>query len=95
MVDEYSHLAGIWSPGAFTGKPLSIGGSLGRDRATAQGAFYVFQGLLERQSEKIQGKTFAIQGAGNAGLVMAELIVEAGGIIVAISDSRTAIYQKE
>lgn len=63
MVDEYSRLAGIWSPGAFTGKPLSIGGSLGRDRATAQGAFYVFQGLLEKQSENIRGNTFAIQGA--------------------------------
>lgn len=37
MVDEYSKLTGHWSPGAFTGKPLSIGGSLGRDTATAQG----------------------------------------------------------
>jgi len=46
MVDEYSKLVGHWSPGTFTGKPLSIGGSLGRDTATAQGGFYVLEKYL-------------------------------------------------
>lgn len=43
MVDEYSKLVGHWTPGTFTGKPLSIGGSLGRDTATAQGGLYVLE----------------------------------------------------
>lgn len=43
MVDEYSHVTGSWSPGAFTGKPVMIGGSLGRDTATAQGGYYVLE----------------------------------------------------
>jgi glutamate dehydrogenase/leucine dehydrogenase len=47
MVDEYSALTGHWSPGTFTGKPLSIGGSLGRDTATAQGGIYVLKAYLK------------------------------------------------
>lgn len=46
MVDEYSRLVGHWTPGTFTGKPLSIGGSLGRDTATAQGGLYVLEAYL-------------------------------------------------
>jgi glutamate dehydrogenase len=46
MVDEYSKLVGHWSPGTFTGKPLSIGGSLGRDTATAQGGLYVLEAYM-------------------------------------------------
>ena len=46
VVDEYSKLVGHWTPGTFTGKPLSIGGSLGRDTATAQGGLYVLEAYL-------------------------------------------------
>ena len=63
MVDEYSQLVGHWTPGAFTGKPLSIGGSLGRDTATAQGGFYVLEAYLQSKSDKIEGKRVIVQGA--------------------------------
>lgn len=66
MVDEYSRLVGTWSPGAFTGKPLAIGGSLGRDTATAQGGFFVLEQYLEGKKEMIRGKKIIVQGAGNA-----------------------------
>ena len=92
MVDEYSKLVGTWTPGTFTGKPVSIGGSLGRDTATAQGGVYVLTSYLESKADSIIGKKVMIQGAGNAGLVMAHLLKEAGAIIVGVSDSHGAIY---
>jgi glutamate dehydrogenase/leucine dehydrogenase len=61
MVDEYSRLVGVPSPGAFTGKPVHFGGSLGRDKATAQGGVYVLQKILELKEISLQGKTVAIQ----------------------------------
>lgn len=95
MVDEYAKVTGTWDPGVFTGKPISIGGSLGRDTATAQGGVYALQTILELAGEKLAGKTIAIQGSGNAGLTAAKLLSEAGAIVVAISDSREAIYQSD
>ena len=92
MVDEYSKLVGHWTPGAFTGKPLSIGGSLGRDTATAQGGLYVLEAYLKVNHETLKWKKVVIQGAGNAGLNMIELIEKTGASLVATSDSKTAIY---
>ncbi|MBP6981933.1 Glu/Leu/Phe/Val dehydrogenase [Candidatus Gracilibacteria bacterium] len=94
MVDEYSKLVGHWAPGAFTGKPLSIGGSLGRDTATAQGGLYVLEAYLKSKGDTLQGKRVVIQGAGNAGLNMIELIEKTGAILVGTSDSKTAIYNE-
>ena len=54
MVDEYSRLVGHWTPGTFTGKPLSIGGSLGRDTATAQGGLYVLEAYLKETNESLK-----------------------------------------
>lgn len=92
MVDEYSKLVGHWTPGAFTGKPLSIGGSLGRDTATAQGGLYVLEAYLRARHEDLQGKKVVIQGAGNAGLNMIELIEKTGAILIGTSDSHGGIY---
>ena len=61
MVDEYSRLVGHWTPGTFTGKPLSIGGSLGRDTATAQGGLYVLEAYLKTSNETLKGKKVVIQ----------------------------------
>lgn len=61
MVDEYSKLVGHWSPGTFTGKPLAIGGSLGRDTATAQGGLYVLEAYLRATGGTLQGKKIVIQ----------------------------------
>jgi glutamate dehydrogenase/leucine dehydrogenase len=92
MVDEYSHLTGHWTPGVFTGKPLSIGGSLGRDTATAQGGLYVLEAYLASVGDSLSGKKVIIQGAGNAGLNMIELIAKTGAILIGTSDSHGAIY---
>lgn len=92
MVDEYSKLVGHWTPGAFTGKPLSIGGSLGRDTATAQGGLYVLEAYLKSQKDTLKGKKVVIQWAGNAGLNMIELIEKAGAILIGTSDSHGGIY---
>ncbi len=56
MVDEYSKLVGTWAPGTFTGKPLSIGGSLGRDTATAQGGLYVLEAYLASSQPSPKGE---------------------------------------
>ncbi len=95
MVDEYSKLVGHWTPGAFTGKPLSIGGSLGRDTATAQGGLYVLEAYLKVKWDTLVGKKVVIQWAGNAGLNMIELIAKTGAILIATSDSHGGIYDED
>ena len=78
-----------------TGKPVDIGGSLGREEATAQGSLYATQQLLKHGVvpglETLEGATVAVQGYGNAGSIAARLFHEAGARIVAVSDSRGAI----
>ncbi len=94
MLDEYEKILGHLSPGVITGKPISLGGSLGRDTATAQGAFYV----LEKAAEKLhlpKTATVAIQGFGNGGGHLARLLYAAGYKVVAIADSKSTIYRSE
>ena len=78
-----------------TGKPIEIGGSLGRDEATARGSWYATEQLLRRGIvpglESLEGARVAVQGYGNAGSVAARLFHDAGGVIVAVSDSRGGI----
>jgi glutamate dehydrogenase/leucine dehydrogenase len=78
-----------------TGKPLDIGGSLGRHEATARGCLFATQRALARvlvsQLRDLRGATVAIQGFGNAGAIAAELFHEAGAVIIAVSDSRGGI----
>ncbi len=95
MMDEYSELVWKYSPGSFTGKPLTSGWSKGRWRATAQWGFYVLKELLELEKEEIKWKRVVIQWAWNAWLTMAELVCEAGGILVGISDSKGWIYNEK
>lgn len=61
MMDEYSRLTGTYSPGAFTGKPLSCGGSLGRGEATAQGGLFVLEAYLETKLTSLKDKKVIIQ----------------------------------
>jgi glutamate dehydrogenase (NAD(P)+) len=79
-----------------TGKPVDLGGSLGRETATAQGSFYVTRRFLERGGlpgrDSIEGATVAIQGFGNAGRNAASIFAEAGARIVAVSDTQGGIY---
>ncbi len=94
MMDEYSKLVWKYSPGSFTGKPMTAGWSAGRWAATAQWWVYVLQKILELKWQEIKGKDIIIQWAGNAGLTMAELMIDLGAKITWISDSKWAIYNK-
>jgi glutamate dehydrogenase (NAD(P)+) len=87
IMDTFSMQHGYSIPGVVTGKPIAIGGSLGRDRATARGCLYTIDEALHVLDRKIEGTRVAIQGFGNAGLNAAELMSRAGYRIVAVSDS--------
>jgi glutamate dehydrogenase (NADP+) len=100
MVDEYSIIRRAQTPAAVTGKPLSLGGSLGRDTATADGGFHVLKTLAPKLAEQAgdqapELQTVAIQGFGNAGARMAELVADAGYTVVAASDSTRAVYAED
>lgn len=91
MLDEYEKLVGEKAPGMITGKPLALGGSRGRDKATAQGGVFVLLEAVKKMGWKISETTVAIQGFGNAGAHMAELLSAEGFKIVATSDSKGGI----
>src|SRR6202042_1311444 len=90
-MDTFSIQHGYSIPGVVTGNPLSIGGSLGRDKATARGCMYVVDEAMAVQGMPIEGARVAIQGFGNAGLYAAQLMDERGYKIVAVSDSIGAV----
>ncbi len=94
MADEYQAIHRVHAPGVITGKPIELGGSLGRDEATGRGAFLVIQRLAKKLGW-VPGETrVAIQGFGNAGYHVARLLQSDGYPIVAISDSKGAIYSE-
>ena len=92
MMDRYSTIKRRLCRGVVTGKPLSLGGSKGRDTATAMGAFTAIQTMLAKFQLIPSETTVAIQGFGNAGSTLARLLSEAGYKIVAVSDSKGGIY---
>jgi glutamate dehydrogenase (NADP+) len=81
MADEYASIVGRVSPAVITGKPIALGGSLGRDDATARGGFYLLR-HLEAELSLSRSATVAIPGFGNAGSHMARLLADAGGVTV-------------
>jgi glutamate dehydrogenase/leucine dehydrogenase len=93
MLDEYEILTGSPAPAMITGKPLDKGGSEVRDIATALGGVYV----LEEAVKKINllGRRVAIQGYGNAGAIAAKLLHDRGFKVVAVSDSKGALYNEK
>ena len=95
MMDTFSKLAGQNQPGVITGKPLILGGSKGRNEATAQGCVYTILAALEDMGKKPSESTVAIQGFGNAGRIAARLLDEAGCKVVAVSDSKGGIYDAQ
>ena len=97
MVDQYSIIKRQIAPAVITGKPLTMGGSLGRDKATAMGAFFTMEATLPRLglSGSPATTTVAVQGFGNAGAIIAELLFDAGYKVVAVSDSQGGIYRRE
>jgi glutamate dehydrogenase (NADP+) len=95
MMDQYSTIQRILCRGVVTGKPLTLGGSKGRDTATAMGAFTVIQAMLSKFALLPTETTVAIQGFGNAGATLAGLLGDAGYKIVAVSDSKGGIYASQ
>ncbi len=92
IVDEYNKTIGKQNPGVITGKPLAYGGSQGRGLATAQGGMYVLEEIRKELKWQPKKVTVAVQGMGNVGGNMANLLHQAGYVVVAMSDSRGAIY---
>lgn len=93
IMDEYSKIVGYTSPAVVTGKPIVLGGSLGRNEATARGTFFTVREALKHLKLAKAG-TAVIQGFGNAGAIAAKLFYEAGFKIIAVSDSKGGIYNK-
>lgn len=94
IVDEYAKFHG-WQPGVVTGKPVELGGSLGRASATGRGLLYAAECLLEESGETLEGKSVVIQGFGNVGSWAARLFAEKGAVIRAVSDVTGAIRRAD
>ena len=93
MMDEFSKLRGYNTPGVITGKPLPLGGSLGRDDATARGGIYTVREAAKYLGIDLAKATVAVQGYGNAGSFAAILTKKIfGSKIVAVSDSQGGVY---
>ncbi|HPI39631.1 MAG TPA: Glu/Leu/Phe/Val dehydrogenase [Pseudobdellovibrionaceae bacterium] len=93
MMDTYSQEQGGYSqPGVVTGKPVEIGGSLGRNHATGLGVFYTLEQAYGKLGKSIKGTTIAIQGFGNVGSFAAQFSYNAGAKIVAVSDVSGGIF---
>ncbi len=92
MVDEYEKIVGHAAPGVITGKPIIVGGSLGRTEATGRGVMLSVREACKKLNIDIKQATCAVQGFGNVGSWAAKLIYDLGAKIVAISDVHGAIY---
>jgi glutamate dehydrogenase (NAD(P)+) len=92
MMDTYSMNEGTTSSGVVTGKPLALGGSLGRREATGRGVFTVGCEAAKRMGLPIEGARIAVQGFGNVGGIAALLFVKAGGRLVAVQDHAASLY---
>jgi glutamate dehydrogenase (NAD(P)+) len=95
IFDTYSMNKGHSVLGVVTGKPLSIGGSLGREEATARGALYCIQALSGKQGARISEYSVAIQGFGNVGAHLARLLHGEGAKVVAVSDSQGGVHNPD
>ena len=94
MLDEYERIAGRSEPGMITGKPIELGGSQGRDAATAQGGIYVLHEYVKIKAWNHKSTKVIIQGFGNAGYHAARLLHSLGYIIIGICDSRGGLYSE-
>jgi glutamate dehydrogenase (NAD(P)+) len=92
MMDTYSMHAGYTVPGVVTGKPISLGGSEGRNEATARGTVYCIVEAARHLGIELKKAKVAVQGFGNAGSIAAQLIVAEGSTVVAVSDSTGGIH---
>ncbi|RJX35946.1 MAG: Glu/Leu/Phe/Val dehydrogenase [Desulfarculus sp.] len=95
IMDTYSILKGQTVPGVVTGKPLELGGSLGRFEATGKGVFITTRAAAAHLGIPVRGMRVAIQGCGNVGGVAARFFSRAGCKVIALSDSKAAVYNPQ
>jgi glutamate dehydrogenase/leucine dehydrogenase len=95
IMDTYSMTKGFPIPGVVTGKPISLGGSLGRNEATGRGVFYTLQCAAEHLRIPIKGSKVVVQGFGNAGSVAAHLLDSNQAYVIAANDSRGCVYNSK
>ena len=92
MMDTYSMQKGVTSPGVVTGKPLLLGGSLGRREATGRGVYFIVKAATKERGMPFKGAKVAVQGFGNVGSVTARLLHEEDCRVIAVSDHLGGIY---
>jgi glutamate dehydrogenase (NAD(P)+) len=95
IMDTYSMQKGRPIPGVVTGKPVEIGGSVGRGPATGMGLYFVLQALCEKLNIDLKTQSVVIQGFGNVGGTIAELLYDHGCKVLAVSDISGAIYSEQ
>lgn len=95
MMDEYSRLREYDSPGFITGKPIVLGGSQGREKATAQGVVICIEEAAKKRGIEIKGARVVVQGFGNAGSFLAKFMHDAGAKVIGISDAYGALYKED
>ena len=92
VLDTYSMMVGYQALGVVTGKPVSIGGSVGREEATGRGVMNVLRKFLETQNKKIAGTRVAVQGFGNVGYHTARLLEHREALVIAITEKAGGVY---
>jgi glutamate dehydrogenase (NAD(P)+) len=95
IFDTFSMNRGHSVLSVVTGKPLAVGGSLGREEATGRGVFFSLEQTLERRGESMDGLLVAIQGFGNVGSVFAKFVSEAGAKVIGVSDSGGGLFDED
>jgi glutamate dehydrogenase (NAD(P)+) len=95
IMDTISMHRGHTTAGVVTGKPVSVGGTLGRQEATGRGLQYIIQELAREEGLSLEGATVAVQGFGNVGSVTAQLLYQLGAKIVACSDQSGGLYNDQ
>jgi len=94
MLDEYDHMREFDSPGFITGKPIALGGSLGRETATSKGVLYTLQLISDIKKIPIRDMRVIIQGFGNVGSHLAKFLYDLGAKVVGISDALGGLYDE-
>ncbi|MGO4889263.1 Glu/Leu/Phe/Val family dehydrogenase [Anaerobacillus sp. MEB173] len=95
MMDEYSRIREFDSPGFITGKPLILGGSHGRETATARGVVICIEEAAKRKGIDVKGAKVVVQGFGNAGGYLAKFMHDSGAKVIGISDAYGALYNED
>ena len=95
MMDTYSMLKGHCVHGVVTGKPIELGGALGRNEATGRGVMFTTRNIMKKLGMEMKGIDVAVQGMGNVGSITAKLLHQEGMKVVAVSDVSGGVYKKD